>query len=382
MNTLKGVFGETKPKYKRNFIQENMRQLREMQGYWQNKEQQINLAVIKPKSKYQNVPSRVGSRTSGSQSRNAEHSSKEKLTTISKSPSKSIISNSTNTVSHVTQIGITRKSKTPSQKIGINKKGVREKDGDENISATDLSPINGERTSRSLGCQTIDAKNLNDLCEGVIRYPSSRKLPAPSKKQPVKKAPTREKGLQTDRSLSPEVTVNSPAAGDTPRSNNSNELDLQKLSLSQRSSEIDEPTEVPDVKSTKNTRDANPRSRTKTQNKSPLKIPSTYQRGVVPKYLEERKEEWKKAEEQKIQDAPDPSCPPGYVSFPDNKRIDALKKLRENYAELVQELNMMPVRTDTLRMRKRKMELEKELNKIEQVMKVFSRPKVYVKIGD
>jgi hypothetical protein len=42
---------------------------------------------------------------------------------------------------------------------------------------------------------------------------------------------------------------------------------------------------------------------------------------------------------------------------------------------------MMPVRTDTLKMRNRKIELERNLNKIEEGIKVFSRPKVYVKIG-
>jgi hypothetical protein len=51
------------------------------------------------------------------------------------------------------------------------------------------------------------------------------------------------------------------------------------------------------------------------------------------------------------------------------------------YTDLVQELNMMPVRTDTLRIRNRKIELEKQLNKIEEGIKVFSKPKVFVKIG-
>lgn len=52
------------------------------------------------------------------------------------------------------------------------------------------------------------------------------------------------------------------------------------------------------------------------------------------------------------------------------------------FAELVSELNKMPVKTDTLRMRNRKMELEKQLTKLEEGIKVFSRPKVFVKIGE
>lgn len=383
MNTLKGVFGETKPKYRRNFIQENMKQLREMQGYWQNKEKQINLSVAKPTNKYQNVPSRISSRTSGSQSRNSERS-KDKITGISKSTSKTLSSNSTNPVSHVTQVGITRKSRSPSQKSGTKKRGASEKEElftDENISTTDSSPVSGRRTSRSLGCQTIDPKNTNDLYEGVIRYPSSRKLPSPKKKPPIKRPQTREMGLQTERSPSPVVAIRpTAAAGDTPASNVSNELELQKMSLSQRSSDVDEPFEVPEAK---NKRSALSRTRTPIRaTNNTLKLPPTYQKGVVPKYLQERKEGLQKEAEQQVREAPDPACPPGHVSLPDNERIDTLKRLRKCYADLIQELNMMPVRTDTLRMRHRKMELEKQLNKLEQGIKVFSRPKVFVKFGD
>lgn len=51
------------------------------------------------------------------------------------------------------------------------------------------------------------------------------------------------------------------------------------------------------------------------------------------------------------------------------------------YADRIQELNMMPVRNDTLKMRKRKMEIEEELKRIDGGIKVFQRPKVYVKIN-
>ena len=47
---------------------------------------------------------------------------------------------------------------------------------------------------------------------------------------------------------------------------------------------------------------------------------------------------------------------------------------------MVQQLNMLPVSMDTLKVRNRKIELEKELNKLEEGIKVFSRPKVFVKI--
>lgn len=39
----------------------------------------------------------------------------------------------------------------------------------------------------------------------------------------------------------------------------------------------------------------------------------------------------------------------------------------------------MPIRSDTLRCQKKKMEIEKQLNKLEEGIKIFSRPKVFVK---
>lgn len=48
--------------------------------------------------------------------------------------------------------------------------------------------------------------------------------------------------------------------------------------------------------------------------------------------------------------------------------------------QLLQQLQSMPVRTDTLRIRTRKEELEKKLSEVAEAIKIFSRPKVFVKI--
>lgn len=55
--------------------------------------------------------------------------------------------------------------------------------------------------------------------------------------------------------------------------------------------------------------------------------------------------------------------------------------LHIGYADRIQELNCLPVRSDTLRIKKRKMEIEEELKRIDGGIKVFQRPKVYVKIN-
>ncbi|CAH1168817.1 unnamed protein product [Phyllotreta striolata] len=109
---------------------------------------------------------------------------------------------------------------------------------------------------------------------------------------------------------------------------------------------------------------------------SPVKIhadpPPTYQKGVLPKYLQDKKTENTEDDDQ---------CPPGHVLLPESERKETLRVLRQSYADRIQELNCLPVRSDTLRVRKKKMEIEEELKKIDSGIKVFQRPKVYVKIN-
>lgn len=48
--------------------------------------------------------------------------------------------------------------------------------------------------------------------------------------------------------------------------------------------------------------------------------------------------------------------------------------------QLVKDLVMLPVRADTLSMQKRRVELERKLSQIEEAIKIFSRPKVFIKL--
>lgn len=110
----------------------------------------------------------------------------------------------------------------------------------------------------------------------------------------------------------------------------------------------------------------------------PGNAPVTYKKGVVPKYIKERKEElFRKAQST----AGDERCPDGHVMLPEHERKETLRMLRQSYAELITELNLMPVRSDTLKIRNRKIELENQLKKLDEGIKVFTRPKVFVKIG-
>jgi Calmodulin-binding len=51
-----------------------------------------------------------------------------------------------------------------------------------------------------------------------------------------------------------------------------------------------------------------------------------------------------------------------------------------DFKKLVDELNKMPMTAQTIKLRNRKMEIERELNRLEDSIRIFSRTKVYVKI--
>ncbi|EDO36286.1 predicted protein [Nematostella vectensis] len=104
--------------------------------------------------------------------------------------------------------------------------------------------------------------------------------------------------------------------------------------------------------------------------------------GNVPKYLKTRQQQWKKEEETRIANIPDPSIPPGHTLMQRDERLKTLDALQKNQEELLNELRLLPVRVDTLRVRTRKTELERRLTEIENAIKIFSRPKVFVKLDD
>ncbi len=48
--------------------------------------------------------------------------------------------------------------------------------------------------------------------------------------------------------------------------------------------------------------------------------------------------------------------------------------------ELVEEFNRLPLSKDSLRIRQKKEEIEKQLTKVEEGIRVLSKPKVFVRI--
>lgn len=105
-----------------------------------------------------------------------------------------------------------------------------------------------------------------------------------------------------------------------------------------------------------------------------------YKKGVVPNYLVTRKVQWRKEEEDRIANTPDPAMPPGHKVLPENERMKTLNLLKEREADLMKKLSALPLRMDTFRLRTEKQELEAKLAEIDEGKKIFSRPKVFVRI--
>uniref|UniRef100_A0A8U7M4K4 Enkurin domain containing 1 n=1 Tax=Corvus moneduloides TaxID=1196302 RepID=A0A8U7M4K4_CORMO len=104
------------------------------------------------------------------------------------------------------------------------------------------------------------------------------------------------------------------------------------------------------------------------------------QKGHVPQYLLERKELWRKQMEERLRNLPDPDTPPGHTMMPESQRLETLSNLKQSQEQLIKDLVLLPMRGDSLKMQKRRVELERKLSQIEEAIKIFSRPKVFIKL--
>lgn len=50
------------------------------------------------------------------------------------------------------------------------------------------------------------------------------------------------------------------------------------------------------------------------------------------------------------------------------------------HQKLISELNSLPIRNDTFRIRTTKNDMEKKLTELDEAIKIFSKPKVFVKV--
>ncbi|KAL4714376.1 hypothetical protein ACJJTC_009728 [Scirpophaga incertulas] len=329
MYTLKGIFPEPKKAPKKNFIKENMKQLQ----YIQNKSPKEPKYTVKT-----GHPPRLSSVSATGNSLPAVKSSS------SYKSAKVSLNVNTCPANARKKLGDVRIKK------GDMAEFLKRKEQRLSVKPTDESPDDMEdaistassSNVRDMACQTIEsnfAQKFADSTKLTVLYPRKEILESPKPKA---------SGDMSSR--------RSPLHSNTPRHTNEDLLEGER-----NSSKLNSILEKKD--------------------KDPY-LPTGYQKGVVPKYLRDRKEHAVKESESTKPDEDDSMCPPGHVALPDMERKETLRMLRNSFAELISELNKMPVKSDTLRMKNRKMELEKQLAKLEEGIKVFSRPKVYVKIGE
>ncbi|XP_038222349.1 uncharacterized protein LOC119839961 [Zerene cesonia] len=325
MYTLKGIFPEPKKEQKKNFIRENMKQLKFIQGK-SPKEPKYTLKSGHPP---RFASSLAASNTLGQVKSSPSNKSGKVILNIGKTSA------------------LGGRKKLPDVRIKkgdmaefLKRKEQRQSHVQEDQSDDEVKSTESSGRLRDIGCQTIES-NLSQRLE-------SAKLTMLYNREEDSETKIKASG-DSGQHKSPSPVSHTPRrAGD----------DLMEERNRSRLNSILEK-----------------------KDKDPY-LPPGYQKGVLPRYLRERKEQEAKELEGAKTNDDHIACPPGHVTLPDNEKRETLRMLRISFAELVNELNKMPVKTDTLRMRNRKMELEKQLAKLEEGIKVFSRPKVFVKIGE
>ncbi|XP_043258498.1 flap endonuclease 1 [Colletes gigas] len=391
MTTLKGVFPDPKPIKRKDFIHENVKNVRRIEQCYTNKEideiQKLRLHEHKSiGNKYQNVQSKMNSNLQVKKYKgnnvivNNKIEQKQKLckksnssmlnkTTVS---AKNMLHSTSNNNSPVKQ----KKKECKSLHKSVER--LHEKVlSDPNLSCESSKHVDDDTKIqtkfRSQGIQTLDTKEMDNLySEGMIRYPSKKCLNNYDSKNKNEPNQLNDKALRD--------ATNTPLdQGDVKdlHKNIQNKTNLRSSELFSSKGELD----VTKLNKKHISVASKVTTRLNNNNNNNSNIPpNNYRKGVVPKYLKNRKEAQEKEQKAK-EEVLDPDCPNGHVQLPDQERKETLHILKKNYQDYVNELNMMPIKSDTLRAQQRKTEIEKQLNKLEEGIKVFSKPKVYVKLN-
>lgn len=130
----------------------------------------------------------------------------------------------------------------------------------------------------------------------------------------------------------------------------------------------------------------------------------------VHRSLLERRDLWRREAEARQHSQPDPAMPPGHTRMPENQRLETLSNLLQSkymgkggwmgsplwtvhpcpaltvpgapvgQSQLLRELVLLPAGADSLRAQSHRAELDRKLVQVEEAIKIFSRPKVFVKM--
>ncbi|KAF7393090.1 uncharacterized protein V1477_012988 [Vespula maculifrons] len=378
MATLKGVFPNLTTTRKKNFIHENVKNLRRMEQCFHSNKETDELEKLqinrhrKKINKYSNITAKVNTSFHGNlQNNHMENIMSNKQTEIiQKEPLRKIstpILNKKNSMPIKKPLNsLTNKlANKQTRKENLDTKNIQQGSKIKVTSDPNFIQKSREDVNNSLpintkykhkGIQTIEDKHIDQLyMEGVIRYPTKKNL-----KNNEEKNKNESSKLLNSSSEIESARIANLELHDSPK--------ISELPI------VNDKTDF--VKSNKDRNSIASKIAAQLNNGV---VPTNYRKGVVPKYIKDRKEALQKEEAKTTTFYPE--CPEGHVPLPDHERQETLRMLKKNYQDYVNELNMMPIKTDTLRAQRRKMEIEKQLNKLEEGIKVFSRPKVYVKIN-
>ncbi|CAF3638761.1 unnamed protein product [Rotaria sp. Silwood1] len=119
---------------------------------------------------------------------------------------------------------------------------------------------------------------------------------------------------------------------------------------------------------------------TREKQEKELKTYQEKQKGRVPHYIEKIKEKRDEEIYQAHINAPDPECPSGHVKIDNNQRVSTLAQLQSNRAELEKKLCHLPIRNDSVTLRRTKENIEKKIIELDEAIQIFSKPKVFIKM--
>ena len=103
--------------------------------------------------------------------------------------------------------------------------------------------------------------------------------------------------------------------------------------------------------------------------------------GKVPQYIEEYKAKREVQNERKKQEEEQAKCPPGMKLMAEDERIETLNILQKGKEDVWQSINKLPIASNTLAVQRRRAEYEGKLVELENAIKTFSKPKVYVALN-
>ncbi|KAK6629766.1 hypothetical protein RUM43_003584 [Polyplax serrata] len=373
LTTLNGMFSKPKP-YKTNFIEENKKKVKERSMVNQNNNSRTRLNMTRSKNSQMEIGESISSSTNF-KDRNV-FSSRSRL------------------------------SSKGSMAVFMQEKKDRGSTSNMSISSKKKSAHRVVCT-KTQSCQTIDPRRCDQLFhEGIIKYPSnkvlqelaeiekqkSNRLDVHVKKEFFKRNKVKHKSPKKVYlyKTTMKVTEKGDEGGEENPSEEEEEFDEEEENKMEEEEDYDEKeneeSEIPAVTS-KPKQSPPPLTMCAAEiiRKTTENINTPRQHHIPSSKGDSKavKKSLKQAKDNEIMKTVlDPHCPPGHIPLPDTERKKTLHMLRVSHAELVREMNLLPVRADTLRVRQKKMQLEAQLNKIEEGIKVFNKSKVYVKIEE